>query len=868
MKIKKTNVWNTTVKSNNCISCGICKSVCKKKAISLKANVYGELNPCVNNKLCSNCGKCIKFCPHTIEKLKSEALKISSFEIPHLFGVKGYTYYLAWSKDFDTRINSCSGGMVTELASQLLREKVVDGVIHVKKIWSKLGNANYSATVSWTPEEVNNGSSSAYQPINFSDVLEQLDCSKNYFVIGTPCTIRGLKKLFAEYPKYKNTKILTCALICSHNVNSKFAEYLGHCLNIDNKQEMQINFRYKDSSIKDADNYKTCFTGRKGIIYQENRFKSGWTRIWREYAFALNACNYCSDFWGYEADISVKDAWGEWSCDKKDPYGKTIAVVRNSMLCDLIRRSNLNCEELNYETMTNLQKVTAVYKQEEAKNKNFEHFFSKKNRKNGLFKNVVFSRLSKFCFKFLGTKCTKIMLEGAEQMFDFKNTFFGFVLYRIASSLRKLFIYRDSDRPMHMNRILVVGGYGYGNVGDEAQCDSTLSLLRRRYPKYQIINLTPRINYSFFAHPDYHHDLASRVLFFDALSSYSCYNLDTKSKYLRLVYKFCFTFKSLIIIINAFFVRANMPSFFISPGTVSYLFSLKSSSLLFFCGGGYLTGKTLSRLLEGILLCILARIFKVPVVMSAQTIGLWPNALVQRLAKYAFSYVKVITVRDETESLEDLKKICITGERCFSIHDDALFCDKSPLRFVDGDYVCINFHYWGMTEYEKQLYLSKMHEIIDSMMRKVSYKLVFIPMHGSDKNAFDDYQNIYQDYDFQLFDYKYDFRQARRVIADSKICITMKHHPIIFAMGETVPTISLTYSDYYTHKNVGALRQYGQEEFNIDISKEDFLEVFDRKFDTLQNKYKEIQDTISCKCMELKNRKEQFLKMVDRLLVD
>lgn len=67
----------------------------------------------------------------------------------------------------------------------------------------------------------------------------------------------------------------------------------------------------------------------------------------------------------------------------------------------------------------------------------------------------------------------------------------------------------ENDKNLKDKLILVAGGYGYGNMGDEAQCAATLQMLSLRYPGFQVRNLTPHVDYSFGAHPDFAHDYAS-----------------------------------------------------------------------------------------------------------------------------------------------------------------------------------------------------------------------------------------------------------------------------------------------------------------------------------------------------------------------
>ncbi len=428
-------------------------------------------------------------------------------------------------------------------------------------------------------------------------------------------------------------------------------------------------------------------------------------------------------------------------------------------------------------------------------------------------------------------------------------------------SIRKLFKLKDKDRKYTTKKILVGGGYGYGNVGDEAQCNATLKLLSARYPDFQIINLTPNVEYSKKEHPEFTHDFASRTMFFNNCRDVDCYNLN--NSYLK---KFVFLIKSLLIYLNAFLVRADFPTFMINARIAKFLYELKECSLFYFCGGGFLTGGTLSRLWEGILICRLAKLFKTPVVMSGQTIGVWRNEFNEKYAKWGFKYVDVITVRDEEFSLADLEKIGLKGENYFATHDDALHCEKSEEKQINAEnYITLNFHYWGMKDKEKLVYLDKIHEVVKHILNS-GKNIVFIPMHWTDKLSYDDYIAKYPDDRVSCFEYNYDFRKVRRVIADSYACVTMKHHPIIFAMGESVPALSLAFSDYYVHKNVGALTQYGQEKYSLNLEDENYLRTFIELYDNIIENKETISQEINYRTKVLDERKEHFLKKVDIIL--
>ena len=430
-------------------------------------------------------------------------------------------------------------------------------------------------------------------------------------------------------------------------------------------------------------------------------------------------------------------------------------------------------------------------------------------------------------------------------------------------SIRRIFKYKNNDKEYSTKKILVGGGYGYGNTGDEAQCNATLKILQERYPDYQVINLTPRVEYSKREHPNFVHDFASRTMFFNNCRELDIYNFDTSS-----MKKVLFLLRSILIYFNALLVRADLPTFFVNARISKILYELKECSLFYFCGGGYLTGRTLSRLWDGILICRLAYLFKVPVVMSGQTIGLWNNAFNEKFAKWGFKHVNLITVRDEDFSLNDLEKIGLKGENYFATHDDALHCEKSNEKLINiENYVTLNFHYWGMKEEkERALYLDKIHSIINCILEKNNINIVFIPMHITDKNAYEDYIKIYPNNRISCFDYDYDFRKVRKVIADSYACITMKHHPIIFSMGEDVPALSLAYSNYYVHKNVGALTQYGLADFSVNLESDSYLDIFKALYNKILSDRENIKKQIISHKNILDERKEKFLSKVDFIL--
>lgn len=369
--------------------------------------------------------------------------------------------------------------------------------------------------------------------------------------------------------------------------------------------------------------------------------------------------------------------------------------------------------------------------------------------------------------------------------------------------------------------ILVAGGYGYGNAGDEAQCDETLRRIAERYPDCRVCNLTPNVSYSARAHRGFHHLPASRVAVFGQGTERNLYRVDTAWRRLR------FRLRVEWVLFNARMARCGLPML-LDGNAAAFVKLVAGASLFFFCGGGYHTGATRTRLWDGTFICRLCRIFNIPVVMSGQTIGEWADALDRRIAAEGFRDVALIATRDDSASPHDLAEIGFPKNRVLPTHDDALFCGKAVAReLASGPYIAVNFHFWKMPEAERPALLSRLKDAFVCAGKELpGRRFVFVPMVASDKNGYGEFCRMYPEFTMEILDADDDFRRIRRVFADADLVLTMKHHPIIFAIGEGVPVVSLAQSAYYVHKNEGALGQYGLGACSVDLDSPGWMDGF------------------------------------------
>ena len=371
MSMKKT-IIESTLKGDLCIGCGICAAICPQNAINMDHNKRNVYSPIIDYNLCINCGECVKYCPNGFERLKGHAAEVAKVSDFRMYGLEKADYYIAYNKNDSERIRSASGGIGTWIIKKMFENDYIDAVVHAEMDCAKTGEIHYISSISKTYDEADKKRRSFYCSISFEKTLKKIveEDIHRCLLIGTPCVIRAIKFLFNNHKNYKGRKIYTVALACGHNVYGNFVDYLADSLDIQRGIKYYIDLRNKDN-ISDAGNFKNVFLDINGNeIKSIDRYESEFTDQWRNYSFSMRGCLMCSDFWGAEADVSLKDAWGKWS--DEDPLGENIVVVRNKELNNLF----INSDDIFIEGL-----AEDIVKDSELPSQKLKHFYAKKKKK-------------------------------------------------------------------------------------------------------------------------------------------------------------------------------------------------------------------------------------------------------------------------------------------------------------------------------------------------------------------------------------------------------------------------------------------------------------------------------------------------------
>lgn len=294
---------------NQCTGCTACANICPKSCIEMKEDDEGFAQPVIDNSKCISCLACERVCP------------ILSNRTPKDEETKAYA---ALSKNDETRLESSSGGIFSELAKLILQSNgIVYGakydddfkVIHtgIEDIESlkELRGAKYSQSDLSTI---------------FQTIKTQLNNGRQVLFSGTPCQIGGLKAFLKK--DYDN---LYCIDFVCHGVPSplvwkKYIEYRSQ-VDADNQVPEYINLRNKESGWSHY-SYQVEFAYSKSNHYLCQNDKDLYMSLFVNNYILRRSCSNCY-YKGYshESDITLGDFWGIWDILPSMDDNKGTSVV-------------------------------------------------------------------------------------------------------------------------------------------------------------------------------------------------------------------------------------------------------------------------------------------------------------------------------------------------------------------------------------------------------------------------------------------------------------------------------------------------------------------------------------------------------------
>jgi len=326
------------VRSGLCIGCGSCVAQANLPDTHMNFDAYGQLKPQGPPAWYHGSSESFtRTCPFSPDAKNEDELAAALYPAAEQHDAalgRFQTAYVGHVSEEDFRLQGSSGGMVTWVATELLRQGLIDGVAHVVASENPQKEGRYfHYRVARTEAEIRAGAKSRYYPIELSQILQTIrEVPGRYAVVGIPCFIKAVQLLRREDPVFRERIRFTLGLFCGHMKSARFIESFAWQMQVPVNQIEHVEYRHKDPN-RPANWYNARLTLRDGQTINRD-----WWHLadgdWGAGFYMNSACNFCDDVVAETADISFGDAWVEpYSSDGR---GTNVVVVRSPVVQSMV----------------------------------------------------------------------------------------------------------------------------------------------------------------------------------------------------------------------------------------------------------------------------------------------------------------------------------------------------------------------------------------------------------------------------------------------------------------------------------------------------------------------------------------------------
>ncbi len=357
---------SSVLKTNTCTGCGCCSAICPQHCLSTSLDIEKGYYTTQLAEGCTDCGLCQKVCPiYTWNNQKGNPYVGSYLNV-----------FSGYSTDNEHRKSSASGGITTAILTYMLKEQIIEAAVVAFRKKDDPLKAEMKIVTSY--EDIYTSKGSVYAPTSYFSIIEEIAKSpySKLAIVGLPCHIEGMSNLMRLHRQIKDKTILKIALVCGHTPSIKGYEYSFKRLGIKKNEVTSITNRGEGwpGYLK--------ITSRNSNIKIQYGNKYSWGMVLASPIYTPTGCLHCVDATGYQADISICDAWLEKFRD--DKTGRNLLLVRSMKMMSVIKgmiKENLIC--ISEETIADFIKANGqVFKEKLIVNgfRNKKILTSKRNR--------------------------------------------------------------------------------------------------------------------------------------------------------------------------------------------------------------------------------------------------------------------------------------------------------------------------------------------------------------------------------------------------------------------------------------------------------------------------------------------------------
>lgn len=345
----KKNVGQT-VRDGLCMGCGVCQDACARQCIRIHHGK--DVNePVVDEKSCTECGLCLKVCAG--RGIEMGKIACSLYEDAKYNPYLGYydQCFSGYSKDYDIRYHSASGGCVSQFLIWLLENKHIDGAVVVG---FKAGNPMKPKTyIAKNREEIIAAKSSKYCVTSYEGILSEMKEEKGkYVVVGLPCQIQAFRKYTALFNNMDKCIVGYFSIYCSSNRTMRSQDFLLYRYGV--KREDVARFAYRDNGCLG----EMVFEDKEHKVLKSVPYQVFWQGM-RGF-FNVPRCSMCIDHFGELADVSFGDIHiGEYI---NDHIGVNSVISRSPKWTGLLKEAAkdgcLQLDEISHDIVVQSQPYT------------------------------------------------------------------------------------------------------------------------------------------------------------------------------------------------------------------------------------------------------------------------------------------------------------------------------------------------------------------------------------------------------------------------------------------------------------------------------------------------------------------------------
>ena len=314
--------------SEECCGCSACFAACPKKAIAMRPDAEGFLQPNIDADACVKCGKCTEVCPVLHSGDPSKPLAV----------------YAAKAKDDELRRISSSGGVFSLLSRAVLAK---GGVVFGAAFEKGTHRVIHKAARNEGELDELRGSKYVQSDMGrtFCEVRDCLQEGKEVLFSGCPCQVAGLRAFLG-----KDFSNLLCVDVICHGVPSPLAWGIF----LDSQAQMNKGLVLSVEARRNC-SWRTFEIVSK-IKKSDGKFLIRKDPIWYSVFFNELCCRlscYTCRFRGFRsgADLSLGDFWGIENVlpEEEDKFGVSVVFI-NTRLGE--RALNTSTHLMNIKTVT------------------------------------------------------------------------------------------------------------------------------------------------------------------------------------------------------------------------------------------------------------------------------------------------------------------------------------------------------------------------------------------------------------------------------------------------------------------------------------------------------------------------------------